>query len=81
MSSILGKAKPNQLAKFITPPFSGKILQRWGRRIVRALREEDVLGYGGHGGHGAMTYELIWPCRMRLGVVPVNVAVPPILAE
>lgn len=76
MSSMLGKAKPNQLAKFITPPLSGKILQR-GEKDCQSAEG----GRCGRRGHGALTYELIWPCRMRLGVVPVSVAVPPILAE
>lgn len=30
---------------------------------------------------GFLPYSSIWPLRMRLGVVPVSVAVPPMLAE
>ena len=32
MSTMLGNAKPNQLAKLITPPFSGKSLKKRSER-------------------------------------------------
>lgn len=51
MSTMLGNAKPNQLAKFITPPLSGKILQKEGKKKkMRELWECVPLEFDGVSG-------------------------------
>lgn len=80
---MAGKAQPNQEAKFTTLPFWGKILRGiraavWHCLVTGPLPSSPVRMQTLS---PSVTHELTWPCSTRLGVVPVRVAMPPMLAE
>lgn len=81
ISTMLGKAKPNQLAKLITPPLLGKSLQERQERRRDEITKGRMNIWNNTPLGLFVPYWSIWPLRMRLGVVPVSVAVPPMLAE
>lgn len=77
---MLGKANPNQEAKFKMSSLSGNnlviIITKKMHPMRRPARSFQLLTRERSEG----AYWFIWPFRTRFGPVPVRVAVPPMLA-